>query len=131
MNVTFYDMEDDANPMNKKVVRNSASMRELLWSLQEREPFCCELTGEGGSELVIGVGPIGFAEYSRNGDGPYFSAISTVTVVEGTEEDFLCGGTSSPVAARFCLPFGDVIRIVMHFMETGEPCPSFSWEMVA
>jgi hypothetical protein len=130
MNVTFYDMEDDANPMNEKVISNSASIRKILLSLQEREPFCCELTRKDGSELVIGIGPIGFAEYSRDGHGPYFSAITAVTVAEGPEEDFLCGGTSSPVAARFCLPFDDVIRIVIHFMETGEPCPSFSWEMI-
>ena len=130
MNVIFYDNEDDTNPMNDKVVRNIASMREILWSLQEREPFWCDLTGEDGSELAIGVGPIGFAQYCRGGDSPYLFARAAVTVAEGPEEDFLCAGTSTPVPARFCLPFGDVIRIVMHFMETGEPCPSFSWEMI-
>jgi len=130
MIVTFIDMEDDTNPLNRKVLLTGGSMRQILCSLQEREPFCCELTGEDGSQLTLGVGAIGFAEYSRGGDAPYFFAVTTVTVIEGTEEDFLCGGTPTPVAARFCLPFDDVIKIAVYFMETGEPSPSFSWEMI-
>jgi hypothetical protein len=130
MIVTFYDLEDDANPLNGSVIRNRDQLRQILRSLQEREPFSCELTAPNGAELVLGVGAIGFADYCRNGDPPYLCAVTNRNVVYGIEPEFLVGGTPTPVAARFCMPFDDVIKIAVYFFDTGTTCPLFSWEEI-
>jgi hypothetical protein len=130
MMITFYDMEDEENPLNGTVVRNSDELRRILRGLRGREPFACELEGEHGAGLVLGIGRVGTAQYSREDDGPYFLAVTNRKVIAGTEVEFLAGGTPTPFDARFCLPFGDIIKIAVYFMETGEACPSFTWEMI-
>jgi hypothetical protein len=130
MTVTFHDWEEDENPLNGTVVRDSDELRKMLLGLQGREPFACELEGESGACLVLGVGEVGTAQYSREEGGPYFLAVTNSMVIADTEVEFLAGGTPTPFDARFCLPFDDVIRIAVHFMDTGEACPSFSWEMI-
>jgi len=88
------------------------------------------LVGENGSELCIGVGEIGFAEYDRDGDALYMLALTKRNVIEGIDEDFLAGGTPTPMPARFCMPFDEVIKIAVHFLESGNACPLFSWEEI-
>jgi hypothetical protein len=126
--VTFNDWEEDENPLNGTVIRSSDELRKILLGLRIREPFACELEGENGACLVLGIGRLGTAQYNREQGGPYFLAVTTRKVIADTEMEFLAGGTPTPFEAR--LPFGDIIKIAVHFMETGEPCPSFSWEMI-
>jgi Immunity protein Imm1 len=128
MTIVFYDMEDEANPLNGIAIHDTDRLRSILLSLQDRERFTCELDRANGSELVLGVGPIGFAEYSRDGDAPYLYAITNRTVIHGGYVEFLAGGTPTPVDARFCMPFDDVIKIAVYFMETGKASPRFAWE---
>ena len=129
MNIKFYDMEDDENPLNESIIRSPERLHQILLSLQQREPFSCELSRENGSQLIVGVGWIGCAEYSRDGDAPYLCAVTNRKVIH-VDAEFLAGGTSTPIAARFCMPFDDVIKIAVYFMRTGETCPLFAWEMI-
>ena len=130
MTVSFHDWEEDENPLNGTVIRSSDELRKILLGLQGREPFACELEGENGACLVLGIGAVGTAQYNRQERGPYFLAVTNSNVIAGTEVEFLAGGTPTPFDARFCMPFDDIIKIAVHFMKTGDPCPSFSWEMI-
>jgi len=130
MTVIFYDMEDDENPLNATVIHSSDELRKILLGLRVREPFACELEDENGACLVLGIGRLGTAQYNREEGGPYFLAVTTRKVIADSEMEFLAGGTPTPFEARFCLPFGDIIKIAVHFMDTGEASPSYSWEMI-
>jgi len=133
MIVTFYDREDEANELNGAVIRDRRRLRQvlesLLESLQVRWPFVCELVGENGFQLTIGVGKIGCVHYSRcDGSPPYLMAVARRNVLEADEPEFMLGGTPTPIPAHFCMPFDDVIDIAVYFMETGRASPFFSWE---
>ena len=130
MRIIFHDTEDETNLLNGAAIHTSDRLRQILYSLKDREPFCCVLVGENGSELCIGIGEVGFAEYSRDDDALYMLARTKRNVIAGTEEDFLAGGTPTPVPAHFCMPFDDVIKIAVYFIETGNACPPFSWEEI-
>jgi hypothetical protein len=93
MTIAFHDMEDDENPLNGTTVHSSDALRKILRGLRGREPFACELEGENGACLVLGIGPLGTAQYNRDEGGPYFLAVTNRNVVAHADREFLAGGT--------------------------------------
>jgi hypothetical protein len=74
------------------------TMLETLETLQDRPPFFCELEGENGFDLIVGV----FSDqYSPNyGNGPYMVAVAPDSGVADLE--FLMRGMPIPWLHGFC-----------------------------
>jgi hypothetical protein len=128
MNVTFFDIQDEANRLNGAVIEDTERLSQLLQGLRGRAPFICEIVAENGFELVVGVGEVGCAQYGRrDGSAGYVVALAPGREhVEGDTE-FLAGGTATPISNRFCMPFSSVLEIVGHFHETSRAHPAFTW----
>jgi len=103
-----------------------------LEGLRTRDPFFCELVGENGYNLLIGLGgDIGCAQYSRgDGDVPYLMAVTNGVPDTTAHTEFLIGNTPTPVRGRCCLPFDVVRQIVAYFIETGCCDPGVPWEEI-
>jgi hypothetical protein len=122
MKASFFDMQDDTNPLNGRVVEHDTELAEILDDLRARTPFLVELTSENGNCLLIGIGGrVGCVQHSRaDAEPPYLMALAAIP--NSTEEfvEFLMGDTPSLVAARYILPFEDVKEIAVAFLHTGQ-----------
>jgi Immunity protein Imm1 len=131
MNVTFLHTDDRANSLNGVDISDSEQLFEILEGLRNRDPFVCKLTGENGFEIDIGIGKDGCVQYSRtDGEPPYLLAVAPGEERQGEEIEFMMGGTPTPIANRYCMPFHYVREIAGYFLTTGHTHPAFSWEGV-
>jgi hypothetical protein len=48
MNVTFFDREDEANPLNRTAIQDRERLLQILDGWRNRPPFVRELAGENG-----------------------------------------------------------------------------------
>jgi len=142
MQATFVDLDKSGSLI---VLNNRDEVAKLLSSFGDREPFICEIVGENGYKLGIGIGAeVGCVQFSRTDDEPpYLMASISTAGGDGTGDgdgtgngagsgdySFLLGETPTPVDERFCLPMGRVIEIAQHFIETGLRCPLTTWESI-
>jgi hypothetical protein len=132
MNVEFFDRQDNRNPLNGLIVSQKPFLLKLLDDLQGRSPFFCELLGQNGYKVLLGIGGTrGCVQYSRtDGTPPYLMAVSTDQDVSTEFFEFLIGDTRSPVPSRYCSPFDTVKDIAAYFQMTGERSPAISWEEI-
>jgi hypothetical protein len=135
MSITFLDMEDSANEWNGTIIQDTGELIQILARSRTKPPFLCKLTSDNGNYLDIGVGNVGCAQHTRaGGEPPYLMAIAPgkehLKEEGGGYTEFLCGGTPTPVADRFCMPFASVQEIVRHFAKTGDTHPGFSWDSI-
>jgi hypothetical protein len=131
MNVTFFDREDRANDLNGTVIRENERLFHILDNLRNRPPFVCELIGENGFHLHVGIGTLGHAQYSRSdGSPPYLMAVAPRPKQEEEDTEFALGGTPTPISNRYCMPFNFVRKIAGYFLETGRAHPDFFWESI-
>ena len=131
MNVIFLDQEDRANYLNGVAIGDSTRLFQILESLRNRRPFFCELAGENGFRLSVGVGKLGCVQYSPcDGSPPYLVATADYVESEDGYCEFLAGGTPTQIPNRFCMPFESVLKIARYFQETGRAHPSWRWEEV-
>jgi hypothetical protein len=132
MIVRLLDLQDESNPLNGSIIADSEQLARMLDSLRTRKPFLAELLGDNGYSLTVGIGgTVGCVQYSRSdGSSVYLVAMaSNATPAEG-EIEFLCGGTLTPVAIRYILPFETVKEIANYFLETGARSARVRWEEV-
>jgi Immunity protein Imm1 len=131
MIVTFYDGDDETNPLHGTAIRDNSRLLQILRSMRRRSPFICKLVGENGYFLYVGIGEVGFAHYlALDGRPPHLIALSPTSEPEDSEIEFMMGGTPTPISTRYCLPFDHVLRIAGYFLETGRTYPGVSWEEV-
>jgi hypothetical protein len=132
MTVTFFDREDDANYLNGTIIRDRNRLFQILENLRSREPFVCELVGDNGYRLHVGVGDYGNVQHSQlDGDPPYLMAVNRSSEGQVDEYiEFLMGGTGTPISKRYCLPFYRVREIAAYFLETGHMLPDVPWEEI-
>jgi hypothetical protein len=132
MKVKFFDMDNASNPLNGSTIRDSRWLLKILQGMQGREPFFCELEGENGYRLDLGVAAtFGCAQYSHSeGDPPYLMAIDDNAKPEGGYKEFFCQNMHTSVPAHQCLPLGVIMEIAAFFLETGRPSPAVSWEEI-
>jgi hypothetical protein len=125
-------MQDHSSTLDGAAVHGRKELFAVLDSAREREPFGCELEGENGYKLTLGIGKdIGFVQHCHaDGDTPYKMAVAPEKYWQQEYAEFLVGGTPTPIPQRFCLPFEIVKQIAAHFVETGECSPAFSWEEI-
>jgi hypothetical protein len=132
MNVTFFDQQDESNPINGSVIADSEELSRLLDNLRSRSPFLAELIGANGYVLMIGIGgPVGCAQHSRSdGSPPYLVAVAPNPIAEDECIDFLIGNTPTPIPVRYILPFEKMKEIASCFQETGARSAAVTWEEV-
>jgi hypothetical protein len=132
MIVKFYDRQDLQNAVNGTDFADSKQVMALIESLRERPRFFCELLGESGYNLLVGIGgEVGCTQYSReDGSPPYWMAMSSATTTKEGYVDFLMADTATPVPLRYCLPFDAVKDIIVYFQDTGLRSPDVNWEEI-
>ncbi len=132
MIVKFYDIQDTNNPFNGKSFESCDPLIDRLRDFQRREPFFCELVGQNGYKLLIGLGnPWSCVQYSKvGGELPYLMAIANGTKLPGDDLEFLAGNTITPVRFRYALSSDTLWRVIRHFFETGEPSRDVRWEEI-
>ncbi|MGO9005588.1 MAG: Imm1 family immunity protein [Beijerinckiaceae bacterium] len=108
------------------------SYRFTLGLSSRISPFFCELEGENGYKLLVGIGgDIGCTQYSReDGNPPYWMATTPATKNKQGAVDFLIADMATPVPARYCLPFDAVKDIILYFQNTGLRNPAVDWEEI-
>jgi hypothetical protein len=132
MTLTFFDRQDPSNHLNGAKLRNQEELLEVLDALQNRKPFFCELVGENGYTLLLGIGPVwGFAQYSP-GDGstPYLMAVNPSEQECRDHVEFLTASTPTPVSKRYCVPLDTVTQAAAYFIDTGDRSPALLWEVI-
>lgn len=132
MKAVFTDLQDHSSPLNGATVHDRNELFAVLNSVRDREPFGCELVGENGYKLTLGIGKdVGFVQHSpSDGDTPYLLALAPEKHCDQDYVEFLVGDTPTPIPQRFCLPFETVKGIAAYFIETGERNPAVSWEEI-
>lgn len=132
MNVKFLDHQDRGNPLNEVTFGESGAIIAALESLQFRPAFLCELFGNNEQNLLLGIGgQIGCCQYSSNdGNPPYLMAVDDLQAERGDFTEFLTADTPTPIAQRYCISFGNLLKIVEYFVLTGERWPGITWEEV-
>lgn len=133
MKAVFNDLQDFSSSLDGATVHDPQELFAVLDSARNRKPFACELEGDNGYKLTLGVGKeYGFVQHSRiDADSPYLVAVAETEPASGEEYvEFLCGDTPSPVPMRNVLPFETVKDIAAYFIQTGERSPAVSWDEV-
>jgi Immunity protein Imm1 len=131
MRAQFFDRQDVTNPLNGKVLSDSATMRNVIQGSQQRIPFLAELIGENDRKLLLGLGSSdGCVQFGASDDSPpYWMALGSNPEEEG-EQDFLIGDTATPIPRRFCLPMSTIAEIAAAFLDSGERAPDVAWEEI-
>jgi hypothetical protein len=132
MTAKFRDLQDSQNPLNGSLIRDEYELERLFNSLSGRKPFFCQLRGENGYTLLVGVGLRSCVEYAlSNGDPPYWEAVGMDVENESDEEvKFMAGDTATPVPIRHIIPFSVTVQIAEYFLRSGERSPIVKWEQI-
>jgi hypothetical protein len=104
----------------------------LLDDLRARPPSLCEIIGDNGFKLLLGVGTDWCCVQHSPSDGslPYLMAVGRPEGSTKTFKEFLTANTLTPVMERYCLPFEIMKGIAMHFLDHGERLASVTWEEI-
>jgi hypothetical protein len=134
MRIHFQDLEEEDNPLNGKVFTDPDRLLGTLVELhQSRPPFMCELSGDNGFILTVGLGrELGCVQHAaKNGMPPYLMAIDPAHSGGSSNDlDFLVGGTATPIPGRFGINFEKVKEIVREFAGTGCRSSVVKWEEI-
>jgi hypothetical protein len=132
MKIEFFDLQDEANPLNGTKLATEGELSSLIEGLRSRPPFFCELIGENEFKLLVGIGhDVGCIQHSScDGNPPYLMATSNSVFNPNDCVEFLIGNTPTPVPRCYCLPMELVKQITNHFVETGERRANVHWEEV-
>ena len=130
MRASFADFEDTRNQRNGDWIESEADLRELLHSFDGRAPFVFELRSESGLALKAGFGESACCAQIAppSGEPPYRMAVAPQPSAEAQE--FLCGGTLSPIDGRFLLSPDAFCDIALYFVHTGGRSAIVEWEEI-
>ena len=135
MKTTFHDIQDESNPLNGSTLQRETDVSglfdSLLKSLKNRQPFSCEIRGDNGYMLTIGVSvDVGCAQYgSSDGTPPYWMAVGSDRD-EDEFVEFLAGDTHTPMPRRNCLPMAMIQAVTADFVTSGQRSRAVEWEEV-
>jgi len=132
MNVKFQDLEMDENPRNGEGFTSPEELLHLLDELgRSRPPFMCELIGDNGFTLTVGIGgDTGCVQHApSDGTPPYMMAVDPTEQGSTVDEmEFVVGGTATPIDGKYCLPFATVKKVVADFAASGSQSAAVNWE---
>jgi hypothetical protein len=132
MMINFFDRQDESNPMNGVEIHDEQQLEQAISAGSSCEPHFCELIGDAGYTLLIGVAKeIGCVQFSNtNGEPPYLMAVGSTSAEANFGETFLIRNTPTEVPMRYCLPRRTVIEIASDFINTQERSPRVAWEEI-
>lgn len=131
MKLTFFDRQDQSNPLNGRSIERESELLDIFNALRRRSPFIVELVGDNGYNLTIGMGDPGCVQHSpSNGDRPYLMAVGPHPEDSQDSTEYLMGDTPTPIVRRYALPFEVVAAIACHFQGTGERSSAVPWEQI-
>lgn len=133
MKAQFFDRQDRNNPDNGMIITDPQLICAVIDNMRSKSPFFCELVGENGFSLLLGISDtLGCAQHSASdGSPPYLMATCGETDTDNDEfMEFLTGNTDTPVPMKFCLPMEAIKSIASDFIESGERSVSVSWEEI-
>jgi hypothetical protein len=132
MKVEFFDRQDRTNPLNGTELVTDVELSNLIEGLRSRPPFFCELMGENGFALLVGIGhDVGCVQHSAwDGDSPYLMATNNSVFNISDCICFLAGGTLTPVPRYYCLSMELVKQIANYFIKTGDRYADVRWEEI-
>jgi Immunity protein Imm1 len=130
MKTHFFDLLDNANPLNGTSIENLVEFQNMLESVRDRLPFIAELIGDNGFKLTFVLGTTeGCVQFcSVELEPPYLMAVNSNLRDSEGEVEFLMGDTPTPVSKRYCLPLDAFVEIVAEFVQTGERKREVLWE---
>lgn len=132
MRARFFDRQDRNNPHEGMMVSDSRELLMWLDEMRNRSPFFCELVGENGFNLLLGISAtFGCAQYSASdGSPPYWMAMDNAAENNDEFMEFLIANTDTPVSMRFCMPIERIKIIAVDFLENGERSKTVTWEEI-
>jgi hypothetical protein len=94
--------------------------------------FFCEIEGENGSKLLVGVGgKWSCIQHSAiDGSPPYLMAMPREPRLGVNDMEFLMGNTPTPVHGRYILSAELVEKVISFFVETGKKSELVKWEQI-
>jgi hypothetical protein len=134
MILRFFDRQDEKNPLNGSTCADSNSLLDRLRLLSSRPPFFCEIEGENGFKLLVGVGgKWSCIQHSAvDGSPPYLMAVPREPQFGVKEIEFLMGDTPTPVHRRYILRAELAEKVIAFFVETetGKKSELVDWEEI-
>jgi hypothetical protein len=130
MSAIFYDLQDETNPDNGKIVEDGASVKELLRKNALRRPFTCQLVYEDRLQLMIGLGEhhCSAQHSANNGDSQYLVGYLRENRGQTGEVEFMLSGSPTEISRRHCFPLDILLEVAAHFVETGDRSSIVLWE---
>ncbi|MDE8347729.1 MAG: Imm1 family immunity protein, partial [Acidocella sp.] len=129
----FIDRQDSHNPHNGAEVPSLETLVSWLDETRGRPPFFCELLGDNGFRLLVGVsGTVGCAQYSAMSGKPPYLMATDAREIKGENDyvEFLTANTDTPVPKKFCLPMSRIKEVLADFVATGEKGERVTWEAI-
>ncbi len=132
MNIEFHDRQDVHNPHNGATVSCPEVLFAWLDQMRDRPAFFCELLGDNGYKLLVGVSTtLGCAQYSeKDGSPPYLMATDIPPAAHDGYMEFLTANTDTPVPLKFCLPMERIREVIHEFVRTGARSDKVEWEAI-
>ena len=115
-------------------VSEEKDLSDLLHNLvkQESRVVILELPNSGIFTLGVGT-PYGFIQYSKSGEPSYLVASDdgNAELIESDDEvEFDANGTPTPIPKRLCLPYDQIVDIIVHFYISHDLPRSLKWEEI-
>jgi len=130
MIIYFHNQQDRHDANNGRAISSADELATFLDEMRGANPFIVEFSGSGDFHIDIGIGGnFGWVQFSRMDDNPpYLMAVSHCPPMKRGYIEFQCGGTPTPVAARYIISFDELKEVVLYFLRTGERSESVSWQ---
>jgi hypothetical protein len=131
MKAVFSDHNNENNLATGTVLSNASEVRALFDEIRHQEPpFFCELKGDNGCLLSIGLASeFGCVQYATaDGLPPYWVALGDSSIVGNRV--FFSGQQETEISERHCLSYPTVMNIAMNFIETGKRSADVEWEQI-
>jgi immunity protein Imm1 of predicted polymorphic toxin system len=132
MIIFFHNFQDHLDSNNGRAISSDDELISLLEQMRAASPVITEFCGPNDFQIDIGIGgKFGSVQYSRiDGAPPYLMAVSHRPAVKRGYIEFLCGGTPTPIAARYIISFDELKEVVLHFLSSGERSETVSWQVL-
>ncbi len=126
----FFVFDAHAYDFNEMPVESEDMLDEYLRKKGGRN-IVLGLIAPTKEELTIFVGPKWGAIQWAGADRlpPYLMAHNEKHAAHKSVS-FISGHTPTPIPAKFCMPIGDVIAIVIHFFRTQQLSQDVKWEQI-
>lgn len=130
MKTVYRNQQYDDDPSNGSIIGNDEELTGLLERDRSNIPLFIRLSCDNGFNLLLGVAHnLGCVQYSKSdGMPPDLLAVSARPPMKRGYVEFLTANTPTPVAARYIIPFDDLLQIALYFVHTGERSNNVLWQ---